>query len=388
MNTTSSQLIPLSLYIHVPWCERKCPYCDFNSHTADPVIPEKEYIQALLADLQHDLEWVQNREISSIFIGGGTPSLFSPESYQQLFEGLQKDLTFSRDIEITLEANPGSTEQQKFTEFHATGINRLSIGIQSFNDDMLSKLGRIHNSKEAIKAAEAAHYAGFTNFNLDLMFALPGQNSRLALKDLEYATSLEPSHLSWYQLTIEPNTLFHQHPPVLPQDDIAADIQSQGQDYLHNKQYDQYEISAYAKSAPCRHNLNYWQFGDYLGLGAGAHSKLSNPVTDSIIRKQRRRHPKDYIQQAHSLDVISQIRKLSESDRVLEFMMNALRLNNGTDYQQFEQRTGLDIDIIQDKLQLARDKQLMTECNNIQASTHGLLYLNNLLEIFMETSND
>lgn len=378
----------MSLYIHVPWCEKKCPYCDFNSHVSNRAIPEKEYIQALLADLQHDLQWVYERPISSIFIGGGTPSLLSPESYQQLFEGLQQELVFSDDIEITLEANPGSAEQQKFTEFNATGINRLSIGVQSFDDDMLSRLGRIHNRKEAIKAAESAHYAGFTHFNLDLMFALPGQNARQALKDLEYATALEPSHLSWYQLTIEPNTLFYQQPPILPQDDVAADIQMQGQAYLQEKQFSQYEISAYSRSNPCRHNLNYWQFGDYLGLGAGAHSKLSDLRSNSIIRRQRRRHPADYMRQASQPDVITQTRELSTPDRILEFMMNALRLHNGCSYEQFESRTGLDIDIIQDKLQLARQKQLMTAENNIQASEHGLLYLNNLLEIFMQASND
>ncbi|NOY66733.1 MAG: radical SAM family heme chaperone HemW [Gammaproteobacteria bacterium] len=383
MNTALFSTIPLSLYIHIPWCERKCPYCDFNSHTAEKVIPEKKYIQALLSDLQHDLEWVHGREIGSIFIGGGTPSLLKPVSYQQLFDGLQKELSFAHDIEITLEANPGSAEQQKFTEFYDTGINRLSIGVQSFDDEMLSRLGRIHNGKDAIKAAEAAHYAGFENFNLDLMFALPGQDSHMAIKDLKYATSLEPSHISWYQLTIEPNTLFHHQPPVLPIDDQIADMQTLGQEHLANKNYQQYEISAYSQGVTCRHNLNYWKFGDYLGLGAGAHSKLCNTDNNLIIRKQRLRHPEDYMNQAHLPEVISQQRELDSSDIILEFMMNALRLNEGVSYEQFEAHTLLEIDSIQPQLELARKQELLVDNKRIQPSARGLLYLNNLLEIFM-----
>lgn len=383
MNTASINQTPLSLYIHIPWCERKCPYCDFNSHAVREAIPEKKYIQALLADFKHDLKWINNRYISSIFIGGGTPSLFSPESYQQLFEGLQKELFFASDIEITLEANPGSAEQQKFIEFRDAGINRLSIGIQSFNNNMLSKLGRIHNKNDAVKAAESAHYAGFDNFNLDLMFALPGQNINMALKDLEYATSLEPSHISWYQLTIEPNTLFYQQPPVLPIDDLIADIQTKGQSYLAEADYLQYEISAYSRDKPCRHNMNYWQFGDYLGIGAGAHAKLSNPAQNQFQRNQRIRHPKEYMELAHSPDVISQQRKLHSSDRLLEFMMNALRLTQGVSYETFEQRTLINRQDIQASLETARDKQLLLDNNRIQASHHGLLYLNDLLEIFM-----
>ena len=346
-------------------------------------IPEKKYIQALLADFKHDLDWVNNRSVRSIFIGGGTPSLFSPESYQQLFDGLKKELIFADDIEITLEANPGSAEQQKFIEFRDTGINRLSIGIQSFNNEMLSKLGRIHNKNDAVKAAESAHYAGFDNFNLDLMFALPDQNINMALKDLEYATALEPSHISWYQLTIEPNTLFHQQPPILPIDDLIADMQKKGQSYLADNGYLQYEISAYSQDKTCRHNMNYWQFGDYLGIGAGAHAKLSNPEKNLFQRIQRIRHPKEYMSLAHSPDVISQQRKLNSSDRLLEFMMNALRLNQGVSYETFEQRTLINRQDIQQLLEIAREKQLLLDNDRIQPSPRGLLYLNDLLEIFM-----
>jgi len=388
LTTAKPAPIPLSLYIHIPWCERKCPYCDFNSHTSRAGLDEQNYIHALLSDLQHDLEWVQGREIISIFIGGGTPSLFSPESYQLLFEGLRKQLDFTESMEITLEANPGSAEQQKFQEFHDAGINRLSIGVQSFNDDMLSKLGRIHNSQHAIKAAEAAHYAGFDNFNLDLMFALPGQTLEQSVKDLEYACSLEPTHISWYQLTIEPNTLFYHQTPVLPENDLVAEMQRQGQDYLQGKAYSQYEISAYSRSRPCKHNLNYWQFGDYLAIGAGAHAKLTDAGANTVIRKQRLRHPDDYIRQSHDQAVISQQRELAQPDRVLEFMMNALRLNQGASYEQFEAHTLLDRSVIQKQLYKAREKSLLQDSNRIQPSNLGLQYLNDLLQIFMDSNHE
>ena len=376
--------IPLGLYIHTPWCVRKCPYCDFNSHTVRGEIPEKDYINALLTDLQHDLSLVDDRQVDSVFIGGGTPSLLSPEAYGRLFEGLQKTLSFSDTIEITLEANPGTVEYQKFSEFRSLGINRLSIGIQSFNDDMLTRLGRIHGKKEAIAAAEAAHDAGFDNFNLDLMYGLPQQTTEQALQDLDTARALEPSHLSWYQLTLEPNTLFYQQPPTLPTDDLLWDIQQQGQAFIQQAGYQQYEISAYSRQQPCRHNLNYWQFGDYLGIGAGAHSKLSNPDASHIQRRQRCRHPDDYLTKAASMDVISQSQSLTDDEKILEFMMNALRLTDGVSTEIFIQRTGLPLEMIQNKVGQAVDSGLLIASDtHIRPSEQGLRYLNNLLEVFL-----
>jgi oxygen-independent coproporphyrinogen-3 oxidase len=387
LSTLPNQTLPpLGLYIHIPWCVRKCPYCDFNSHEVRDNIPEKAYIQALLADLDHDLEYIYGRQIDSIFIGGGTPSLFSPESLADLLDGLQTKLAFSDAVEITLEANPGTVEQQKFTDFRAAGINRLSIGIQSFNDDMLNRIGRIHDSKAAIKAAEMAHYAGFERINLDLMFGLPGQQLKEALKDLEFATSLQPGHISWYQLTLEPNTLFYQQPPTLPEDDYIWQIQEQGQAFLAERLYPQYEISAYSQDNACRHNLNYWQFGDYLGIGAGAHAKLSTPGLEQIIRQQRCRHPQDYLHTATNTQVISQHRVLETNDRVLEFMMNALRLNAGASLEDFHARTGLSSDYIRATMDIAIQKKLLLAVDGrIQASPHGQQYLNDLLALFMET---
>jgi oxygen-independent coproporphyrinogen-3 oxidase len=378
-------LPPLALYVHIPWCVRKCPYCDFNSHEIRESIPEAEYVQALLADLEHDLNYVQARPIDSIFIGGGTPSLFAAESLDRLLSGLKSRLQFSDDIEITLEANPGTVEQQKFQEFFDLGINRLSIGVQSFNDDMLSRLGRIHDRHAAIKAAEAAHYAGFERFNLDLMFGLPEQNLKLAIKDLEYAASLQPDHISWYQLTLEPNTLFYQQPPSLPSDDHLWEIQQQGQDFLADKGYQQYEISAYSRQQACKHNMNYWRFGDYLGIGAGAHAKLSDPGLSLIQRLQRCRHPQDYLRDACTDKVISQRRILRRADLILEFMMNALRLNQGVSVDDFEHHTGLDVSVIREPLQAAIEQGLMLPVEtHIQASSRGHQYLNDLLELFME----
>ena len=267
--------LPLSLYIHFPWCVRKCPYCDFNSHEASGAIPEAAYVDALLADLQQELPAVWGRPIHSIFIGGGTPSLMSPEGLERLLSSLRALLGIGPEVEVTLEANPGTVEQQRFTEFRDAGINRLSIGIQSFDEEKLRALGRVHDRAEALRAAEAAHGAGFDNFNLDLMFGLPGQDEGQACADLEQAVALAPSHISWYQLTIEPNTAFAHHPPAVPEDELLWAIQQRGQETLAAAGYVQYEVSAYAREgALCRHNLNYWQFGDYLGIGPGAHGKL------------------------------------------------------------------------------------------------------------------
>lgn len=297
-------LPPLSVYVHIPWCVRKCPYCDFNSHEMkgrEPkdALPEGAYVDALLRDLEQDLPRVWGRRVVSVFIGGGTPSLFSAEAIDSLLSGLRARLAINANAEITLEANPGTAEQARFSEYRAAGVNRLSIGVQSFDDDLLQGLGRIHGRREAIAAAEMAHAAGFDNFNLDLMFALPQQTPAQASEDVATAISLEPTHISYYQLTLEPNTLFHVQPPVLPDEELAWQIQQAGQYQLAQAAYGQYEVSAYAKpERQCSHNLNYWQFGDYLGLGAGAHSKISDAAQQSITRLAKQRHPQAYLETA------------------------------------------------------------------------------------------
>ena len=277
-------LPPLALYVHIPWCVRKCPYCDFNSHAAGPNLPEDEYVAALLADLDQDLAQAQGRELTSIFFGGGTPSLFSASALGRILEGVERRIGFAGDIEITLEANPGTFEQAKFSAYRRLGINRLSIGVQSFQSAQLKALGRIHDGDEAIRAADMARAAGFDNFNLDLMHGLPGQDVAAALDDLRTAIAQAPTHLSWYQLTMEPNTVFWNQPPELPEDDTLWDIQEAGQALLAEHGFVQYETSAYARdNQRARHNLNYWTFGDFLGIGAGAHAKLSS--ADGQVRR-------------------------------------------------------------------------------------------------------
>jgi len=382
---TFLESIPLGLYIHIPWCVQKCPYCDFNSHAARDTLPEREYIDALLSDLELDLPLIEGRSIKTIFIGGGTPSLFKPESIERLLEGVDKQITIEKNAEITLEANPGTVESGKFSEFSDAGINRLSIGVQSFQDDSLHRLGRIHNAKDAIRAAEQAHDAGLNNFKLDLMFGLPGQTPKTATRDLANAISLEPAHISWYQLTLEPNTHFHHSPPIdLPSEETLWQIQQQGQEFLTQHAFKQYEISAYSRNQPCKHNLNYWQFGDYLGVGAGAHAKITTSRQEFIMRTAKIKHPHDYLQQANSNNRISNTQHLSQDDLILEFMMNALRLTEGFDPVLFERHTGLPLSNITESLEQAVDKELLHVSDDmIQASAHGQRYLNNLLGIFM-----
>ncbi len=380
-----TQLPPLALYIHFPWCVRKCPYCDFNSHEVQGELAETAYIDALIADLEQELPRIWGRSIRSIFMGGGTPSLFSAEGIERLLSELRARLMFAPDIEITLEANPGSVEQSRFAEFHAAGINRLSIGIQSFQDTQLQQLGRIHTGKQAIHAAEAAHKSGFDNFNLDLMFALPEQNRQLAAQDLQTAIDLAPSHISYYQLTIEPNTLFHKHPPVLPDDELAWAIQCEGQDCLHGAGYTQYEISAYAKDKKqCRHNLNYWQFGDYLGIGAGAHDKVTDMAQQSITRCWKQRHPDAYLRNAATQQRIAGNRVLSEDDIILEFMLNALRLTQGFNSDLFQQHTGLSLHNIETALQTAESNDwLVRNDEYIQPTEEGRRFHNDLVSLFL-----
>ena len=381
-------LPPLSLYIHVPWCVKKCPYCDFNSHKSPEVLPENDYIDALIRDLEQEVPYVWGRTIKTIFIGGGTPSLFSAKAYDRLFSSLRALLPISHNAEITLEANPGTFEQQRFADYLSLGINRLSIGIQSFNNDSLQALGRIHDSQQAIRAVETAHKVGFENFNLDLMFGLPHQTEKTAHEDIETAIALEPTHLSYYQLTIEPNTLFHQQPPKLPDDDPVFDWQIDSQHRLSKAGYTQYEVSAYAKNKRrCQHNLNYWQFGDYLGIGAGAHGKISDAAKQSITRRSKQKQPQAYIGSAGTEESILTNEIITTRDIGFEFMLNALRLTDGFPTPLFYQHVGLPISHIDKALQKAEQQELVTwDIHRICPTEKGQRYLNSLIELFLPDS--
>lgn len=376
-------LPPLSLYIHIPWCIKKCPYCDFNSHAVKNALPEQAYVQALLADLAIDIQrFAITRPISSIFIGGGTPSLFSPEAIARLIEGIAAQITLEDGVEITLEANPGTFESQKFAEFRALGINRLSIGIQSFHNDLLEKLGRVHNAREAIRAAEIAHDAGFTNFNLDLMYGLPGAGFTDSVDDVQTAISLEPTHISFYQLTLEPNTYFHKFPPTLPDDGLIYASQKAAQALLDKHGYQQYEVSAYSKAdRQCRHNLNYWQFGDYLGIGAGAHGKISQALPDQIIRTAKTKKPEQYLQ---TTAFETSITPIAVSELPLEFVMNHLRLKGGFSVGHYQAVTGLAIDSLQPALSQCLQKGLLIYNNDRYACTEkGWDFLDTILGEFI-----
>ncbi|MGE8497321.1 MAG: radical SAM family heme chaperone HemW [Pseudomonas sp.] len=376
------QLPPLALYIHIPWCVRKCPYCDFNSHAAGPELPEDAYVDALLADLDADLEQVHGRPLTSIFFGGGTPSLFSAKALGRLLEGVERRIPFAADIEITLEANPGTFEQAKFAAYRGLGINRLSIGVQSFQAAKLKALGRIHDGDEAIRAADMARAAGFDNFNLDLMHGLPDQSIEDALSDLRTAIAQAPTHLSWYQLTLEPNTVFWNQPPVLPEDDILWDIQEAGQVLLAEHGYAQYEVSAYAQlGRAARHNFNYWTFGDFLGIGAGAHAKMSSP--DGVItRSWKTRLPKDYL--APDKRFSAGQRLLGPDELPFEFLMNVLRLTEGASAELFAQRTGLPLSSLDEARREAEKRGLLlADPARLAATPKGQLFLNDLLQLFL-----
>ena len=378
------QLPPLSLYLHIPWCVRKCPYCDFNSHKAGPDLPEHDYVKALQEDLQQSLELVQGRKLQTIFIGGGTPSLFSPGSIDAILTSAERLIGFAGDIEITLEANPGTFEQSKFKGFRSAGVNRLSIGIQSFSDLQLQQLGRIHGRKEALAAIKMATTAGFDNFNLDLMHGLPQQTPRDAAQDLETAIELGPTHISWYQLTIEPNTEFFSRPPSLPVDDALADIQQDGEELLAKAGFKQYEISAYSQQQrESRHNLNYWQFGDYLGIGAGAHGKITQLAQQQILRTQKTRQPDHYLDRSRPF--LAQQNVVDKAELPLEFMMNCLRLVNGTDAAHFPSRTGLSLDDIAPEMTRLKSRGLLDiSAERIKTTPTGLTFLNEVLAGFME----
>ncbi|WP_339671720.1 radical SAM family heme chaperone HemW [Dasania marina] len=375
-------LPPLSLYIHIPWCVRKCPYCDFNSHTSEQALPEAEYVDALLADLDFQLAAVQGRELFSIFIGGGTPSLFSAQAINRILEGVAQRIPFANDIEITLEANPGTFEQEKFQGYRAAGVNRLSIGVQSFNDLHLKNLGRIHGGAEALVAASKAQAAGFDNFNIDLMHGLSEQSPEQALADLQQAIDLGAVHISWYQLTIEPNTAFYKSPPIIPNDDQLADIQQAGEALLAQHGFQHYEVSAFSRNnKTSKHNSNYWQFGDYLGIGAGAHGKITDLKQQQIKRQWQTRSPADYLNKQRDYSAGSRL--LSYEELPLEFIMNALRLHQGFTIELFQQHTGLDYTCLENTITALQHRQLLQRDNDRISTTElGRRFLNDVLAAF------
>tara|TARA_B110000196_G_scaffold39378_1_gene29910 strand:+ start:342 stop:1499 length:1158 start_codon:yes stop_codon:yes gene_type:complete len=384
MYSTQLSLPPLSLYVHIPWCIKKCPYCDFNSHTSATDIPEKDYLISLMDDLDKTLNFVQGRKLSSIFFGGGTPSLFSANGIEQIIKGAESRIGFHKDIEITLEANPGTFEQKKFSDYRAKGVNRLSIGVQSFNDTQLISLGRVHSSKEALNVVKNAKLAGFDNINIDLMHGLPNQSVDEAINDLTCAIKLEPNHISWYQLTIEPNTIFFNKPPKLPKEILVEAIQEKGGEILSDAEYKQYEVSAYCKkNKRSAHNMNYWEFGDYLGIGAGAHGKISLPKENKIIRIQKTRSPEDYLNYKKTYTCSSKSIDLDEIP--LEFMMNALRINQGVSTTMFEGRTGLSVRQIDPYLKILKKQKLIEDSTTrICPTKKGRMLLNSVLEVFLE----
>jgi oxygen-independent coproporphyrinogen-3 oxidase len=372
------ELPPLALYIHYPWCVKKCPYCDFNSHEGSI---HNGYIKALLKDLDDDLKFIQNRKIHSIFIGGGTPSLMSIEDAYELFDGLNERLSISKNIEITLEANPGTFEVEKFAEFRKAGINRLSVGVQSFKDNQLKFLGRIHSGGDALRAISEAKKVGFDNLNIDLMYGLKDQTIDMCLEDVMQAIELKPSHISLYQLTLEPNTLFAKYPPKLPIDEKIWDMGEQGAALLNQNGFRQYEVSAYSER-PSEHNINYWKFGDYIGIGAGAHGKITDVESQQIFRTLKPKSPKDYLSKMQAgVDISTK----KEVDNVaFEFMLNSLRLKDGFSSSLFESRTGLLIESFGFELGRAENLGLLENKNNwIKPTSKGFNFLNELQEIFL-----
>jgi putative oxygen-independent coproporphyrinogen III oxidase len=394
-------LPPLSLYIHIPWCVQKCPYCDFNSHGQQGELPQEAYVDALLADFTQDLAYIQGRELHTIFIGGGTPSLFDASQIKRILQGVNAMIPFEKDIEITMEANPGTLEHDDFSAYRAAGVTRLSIGVQSFSKDKLNLLGRIHDENEAVVAAQKAKEAQYLSFNLDLMHGLPNQSFNEAMSDLDSAGALQPPHLSWYQLTIEPNTLFHSKPPQLPDDENLWQIYEQGQQKLAAMGYEQYEISAYAKPGfQCRHNLNYWQFGDYLGIGCGAHGKITLADEAKIVRTVKIKHPKGYLRAAESLlakteslivttqtdmGFTSDTTQVLEEDKPLEYLMNRLRLMTPIPKSEFEQRTGMLHSSLDQGMAKAEQRGLITQDETHWTLTSkGHMFVNDILSQFID----
>jgi oxygen-independent coproporphyrinogen-3 oxidase len=378
-------LPPLTLYVHIPWCVRKCPYCDFDSHELRGGIPESAYIDRLLWDLEREIAALPApRPLTAIFIGGGTPSLLSGEAIARLLRGVGDLIEPIPDAEITLEANPGTADAGNFAAYRHAGVNRLSIGAQSLSASHLERLGRIHGATDILSAVEQARQSGFTNLNLDLMYGLPGQTLAQARRDLEEALALHPAHLSYYQLTLEPNTAFHRSPPPLPDEDLTADMHLQGAQMLASAGFGQYEVSAYARTGRrCRHNRSYWEFGDYLGIGAGAHGKLTDPARNRVQRRWKQRHPEAYLDPANRGRHLGGQRTLASADLILEFAMNALRLREGFDPRLFERRTGLPFARIAATVDAARSAGLLChETDRIRPTELGHRFLNDLLHYF------
>jgi putative oxygen-independent coproporphyrinogen III oxidase len=381
-NDSALELPPLSLYVHIPWCVRKCPYCDFNSHAAPPQIPEAEYLSTLLADLERDAALAKGRRLQSVFFGGGTPSLFSPAGIAAILKSADDCIGLAPEAEITLEANPGTVEQRRFAGFRDAGVNRLSIGVQSLHDSHLKALGRIHDRADALRAVEAARRAGFDLLNLDLMHGLPGQTVDQALTDLREVIALDPGHISWYQLTIEQNTVFYRQPPQLPDGEVLVDIEERGWELLAEAGYQQYEVSAYGRPGhQSQHNRNYWEFGDYLGVGAGAHGKITEGSDKSVWRSRKTRLPAHYMAENSPGNLWSAV---PASELPLEFMMNALRLTEGVSSEYFPRRTGLPLQTIDLELQELRAKALLAPTPDRLATTDlGRRFLNDVLAAFM-----
>lgn len=373
--------LPLALYVHIPWCVQKCPYCDFNSHAMKDNLPEELYVAGLLQELERHSDALKHRPLVSIFFGGGTPSLFSGKAIDSILNGVAKHLNLPAHTEITLEANPGTVDQVNFRDFRTAGVNRLSLGIQSLQDDKLKTLGRIHGREQALNAVKIARDAGFDNFNLDIMYGLPQQSIAEALQDLHDALSLQPTHFSWYQLTIEPNTMFYHQRPTLPPDDTIWQMTLDGQDYLRQHGFQQYEVSAYSQAGKqCLHNRNYWEFGDYLGIGAGAHSKLTS--NNEVTRFAQVRQPKSYLDAAKRNNL--PIKLISEQELIFEFMLNALRLTDGVRTELFTKHTGLPLSRIADMIAAAQAKGLLEKNNEfIRPSELGKRFLNDLVEMFL-----
>jgi putative oxygen-independent coproporphyrinogen III oxidase len=385
----TSMLIPplLSLYVHLPWCVRKCPYCDFNSHEGKGALPFEAYVDALIRDLDQDLPLVWGRSIHSVFFGGGTPSLFPAEQIDRFLQAASSRLRFTPNLEVTLETNPGTAEHGRFEDYRAAGVNRISFGIQTFDDACLQRLGRIHDSAQAERAVKLAQDAGYDNFNLDLMYALPGQNLAMAEHDLQRAFALQPTHISHYQLTLEPNTMFFARPPQgLPDDDSAWDMQEHCQALLADAGYAQYEVSAYARPGrQCAHNLNYWRFGDYLGIGAGAHGKLSLGADQDVLRRWKTRHPTAYLADAGTPRSLGGDERIAPARRPFEFMLNALRLNEGFALTDFEERTGLDRAGIADQLALAQERGWLSLSGDQVVPTElGRRFTNDVVALFLD----
>jgi oxygen-independent coproporphyrinogen-3 oxidase len=381
-------LPPLALYIHMPWCVRKCPYCDFNSHAAPEQVPQAQYVDTLLQDLRSDLEAVQQRPLTSIFFGGGTPSLFAPEHIGRLLEGVRREIAFAADVEITLEANPGTIEHGRFSGYRDAGINRVSLGAQTFNEEQLRLLGRIHGQHDIGRAVEELRQAGIDNFNLDLMYGLPAQTLPQALQDVESALALHPAHISQYQLTLEPGTVFYHRPPPLPDPDDSWQMQIECQALLAARGFQQYEVSAYARSGRrSRHNLNYWKFGDYIGIGAGAHGKLTMVDASAVVRTTRVRQPREYMSRGADRRVI-EVREVPAGDLPFEFMLNALRLVDGFEESEFEERTGLPFATLARTIGVARRKGWLEQDGpaHWRPTESGQRFLNDLQELFLPDS--